>query len=314
MRDGVSPSYLWLQAGEWPTLLAFLIERFPDVDAQTWSGRMERGEVVDERGTRLRPDSPYRRGACIYYYREIQNETPIPFDESILYQDEHILVADKPHFLPVIPSGRFLHETLLVRLKRRTGLMDLAPIHRIDRETAGLVIFSHNRATRGQYQSLFQRRAVVKVYEALAEVREELRFPLLRRSRMVEGSHFFTMRETEGEPNSETRIEMLERHGPIARYRLQPITGKKHQLRLHLAALGIPILNDSFYPVIQPCKGDDYSSPLQLLARSISFPDPVSGQVRHFISERQLQCGMGRGLPAMAASGIIESSECSAAR
>lgn len=288
MRDGVSPSYVWLPAGEWKNLLSFLTERFPDVTADTWLARMNKGEVVDEKGVPLHANTAYRRGMCIYYYREIDRETPIPFAEHIVYQDEHILVADKPHFLPVTPSGRFLQETLLVRLKKQTGYVNLTPIHRIDRETAGIVIFSHNAVTRGRYQSLFQRREMRKVYEAIAGTSEKTKFPLVRRSRVAEGSHFFSMREVEGEPNTETHIDVLERRGDVCLYRLEPITGRKHQLRVHMAALGIPILNDAFYPTVLPCKGDDMTRPLKLLAKSIAFQDPVTGHARHFESRRNL--------------------------
>jgi tRNA pseudouridine32 synthase/23S rRNA pseudouridine746 synthase len=269
-------------------MLAFLIARFPGIASTTWLARMSRGEVVDETGTPPTPDTPYRRGACIFYYREIEGETPIPFEETILYQDERILVADKPHFLPVIPSGRFLHETLLVRLKKKTGLDHLTPIHRIDRETAGIVVFSHDHATRGEYQSLFEKREVQKVYEALAGHLPNVQFPFTYRSRMVEGEKFFLMDEAEGPPNSETEIDIIETKGDVALYRLRPHTGRKHQLRVHLAALGIPIMNDPFYPVIQPCKGDDLSLPLKLLARSIAFRDPVTGEDRYFESEKTL--------------------------
>lgn len=249
---------------------------------------MDKGEVVDAKGVRLYPDSPYRKGDCIFYYRELEGETPIPFAEDVLYQDDHILVADKPHFLPVIPSGRFLHETLLVRLKRKTGLAHLTPIHRIDRETAGIVVFSHNPGTRGIYQSLFQKREMTKVYEALAGNLPDACFPMTYRSRMVEGRPFFRMKEIEGMPNSETHIDILETRGSVSLYRLQPVTGKKHQLRVHLAALGIPIVNDAFYPDALPCKADDVSQPLKLLARAISFQDPLTGKNRHFTSTRKL--------------------------
>lgn len=286
--DGVAPSYLWLPVGEWPNLLAFLIQRFPAIDSATWVARMARGEVVDGNGLRLMPDSPYRRGMCIFYYREPPAETPIPFEETILYQDERILVADKPHFLPMIPSGRFLHETLLVRLKKKTGLADLTPIHRLDRETAGVVIFSHDIGSRGAYQSLFQQRLVDKTYEALAPTAPDLALPLVYRSRMVEGTPFFRMQEVAGEPNSETRIELIERRATCSLYRLRPLTGKKHQLRVHLAALGIPIINDTFYPDVYPCKGDDLSTPLKLLAREIAFVDPLDGRPRRFTSQREL--------------------------
>jgi tRNA pseudouridine32 synthase/23S rRNA pseudouridine746 synthase len=290
IRDGVSPSYIWLPAGPWNKLLAFLEERFPDVETATWISRMNRGEVLDADGIRLSPDSPYRRGTRIFYYRELQEEFPIPFAEHVLYRDDHILVADKPHFLPVIPSGRFLHETLLVRLKKKTGLAHLTPIHRIDRETAGVVIFSHNPATRGDYQTLFQKRQVEKFYEALAGTLPDIHLPITYRSCMAPGKPFFRMKEIAGTPNSETHIDMLEIRGDIALYRLRPVTGKKHQLRVHLAALGIPIINDAFYPEVQAWKANDVSLPLQLLAKAISFQDPLTGQDRYFESGRKLCC------------------------
>jgi tRNA pseudouridine32 synthase/23S rRNA pseudouridine746 synthase len=288
IRDGVAPSYIWLPDGPWQTVLAFLEQRFPAVTPAVWRARMTRGEVIQANGARVGPDSPYRQGACVFYYRELDDETPIPFEERIIYLDDRILVADKPHFLPVIPSGRFLHETLLVRLKRKTGLPHLTPIHRLDRETAGVVIFSHDLATRGEYQSLFQKRMVEKIYEALAPTLVHAEFPIVCRSRMVEGTPFFRMKEALGEPNSETHIDILENRGDVTLYRLRPVTGKKHQLRLHLAALGIPIMNDAFYPDALPCKGDDMAHPLKLLARSISFCDPVTRQMRHFASDRQI--------------------------
>ncbi|OON64487.1 pseudouridine synthase [Massilia sp. KIM] len=290
MRDGVSPSYLWLTETRAGGMLRFLAERYPDVSEASWAARLARGEIVDASGAPLRADSPVRQGMRIWYYRELeQPEAPIPFEETVLHLDEHLLVADKPHFLPTIPTGRFLKETLLVRLKRKYGLPDLVPIHRLDRETAGVVIFSHNIETRGAYQSMFQKRVVRKTYEALAGVIEGRDFPFTYRSRMVDGAdQFFISEEVEGEPNSETLIELLERRGGLARYRLHPLTGRKHQLRLHLSRLGAPILNDAFYPVAQPCKGDDFSAPLQLLARSIAFPDPLTGEARSFASARVL--------------------------
>ena len=289
VRSGVAPSYLWLTETRTGGMLRFLAERFPDVSLHSWAARLGRGEVVDAQGQPLQADSHVRQGMRIWYYRELDEpETPIPFKERILFQDAHLLVVDKPHFLPMIPSGRFLHETLLVRLKAQLELPHLTPIHRLDRETAGVVIFSHNPDTRGKYQSMFQKRVVNKVYEALAGPIEGREFPFTYRSRMQDAEQFFVSEEVPGEPNSETLIEMIERRGDVVRYRLHPHTGRKHQLRLHLSSLGAPILNDAFYPVALPCKGDDFSAPLQLLARAISFEDPLTGTQRTFNSERSL--------------------------
>jgi tRNA pseudouridine32 synthase/23S rRNA pseudouridine746 synthase len=288
VKDGVAPSYLWITETLAGGMLAFLDARFPDIAGPSWAERLARGDVVDARGERLGPDSHVRQGMRIWYYRELERETPIPFEEQVIFRDEHLLVVDKPHFLPMIPTGRFLRETLLVRLKQKFDLPHLTPIHRLDRETAGVVIFSHNLATRGTYQSMFQKRSVRKVYEALAPVLAGREFPFTYRSRMVDGDKFFVMREEPGEPNSETLIDLLETRGAVARYRLHPHTGRKHQLRLHMASLGVPILNDAFYPVALPCKGDDFSKPLQLLARAIAFDDPLTGAARSFSSTRAL--------------------------
>lgn len=288
IRDGVAPSYVWLDATPAGAALAFLTSHFAEVGEALWRDRMARGEVVDAGGNVLGPDSVLKRGMRIWYYRELDAETPIPFEEQILYQDAHLLVVDKPHFLPMTPGGRFLHETLLVRLKNKTGLAHLTPIHRLDRETAGVVIFSHQAATRGAYQSLFQKRSVQKEYEALAAPLPSLDFPLVHRSRMVEGHPFFRMQEVEGEANSESVIDVIAPQGDAMLYRLQPHTGRKHQLRVHMAALGAPIVNDGFYPEALPCKGDDFANPLKLLARSIRFDDPLTGEARRFESARVL--------------------------
>ena len=288
VRDGVAPSFVWLPPGSWLTLGAYFEHRFPAITKSVWDARAARNEVRDERGLLLTMDSPYRVGACVFYYRELLDETPIPFVEEILFRNEQILVVDKPHFLPVTPGGRFLHESLLVRLKRSTGIETLVPIHRLDRETAGVMLFSIDPTTRNLWQNLFRERAIHKVYEALAGVSDTLTFPLTLRSRIVQDDRFFRMKEEEGEPNAETTISLLTRINEQALYRLQPVTGKMHQLRVHMNSLGLPILNDGFYPDALPCKGDDFSAPLKLLARSLSFEDPVTGERRFFESRRHL--------------------------
>jgi tRNA pseudouridine32 synthase/23S rRNA pseudouridine746 synthase len=277
-----------LPGGDWPTFTDFLVQRFPAIDREVWLQRMASGTVVDEFGGAITAGRPYRGHMRLYYYRALPPETRIPFDEELLFQDEHLVVVDKPHFLPVTPSGPYLQETLLVRLKNRLGLDGLSPLHRIDRETAGIVLFSVRPQDRPAYQDLFRQRSVEKFYEAIAPWRDALLFPQLRRSRIVEGRPFFRQAEAEGLPNSETRIELLERRGALARYGLRPVTGKKHQLRVHMDALGLPIVNDRVYPPLDPTPEDDYRFPLQLLAKTIAFDDPFTGTRRSFNSRRRL--------------------------
>lgn len=291
VRDGVAPSYLWLPEGQWRDVLHCLCEQFPGVSEATWLARLAKGEVVDADGRVLQPSSVAKRGMCIFYYREIENEERIPFAEEILFQDAHLLVVDKPHFLPVIPGGRFLQECLLVRLRKKLGHADLTPIHRLDRETAGVMLFSVNAQSRGLYQVLFQQRKVDKLYHAVAPslpTRPTRTFPLHHESRMEESGRFFMMHEVAGTPNSSTIIDVMERRAENNLYRLQPSTGKRHQLRVHMASLGAPIVNDTFYPVPQAWNTDDYTKPLQLLAKSIAFCDPISGALREFHSEQKL--------------------------
>ena len=287
-RQGVTPSCVALPAGGWPDMLEFLVERFPAISRQVWLDRMAKGLVTDEFGGPVTAARPYQGHIRLYYFREVDNEPPVPFEESVLYQDEHLVVADKPHFLPVTPSGPYLQQTLLVRLKKKLGLDALVPIHRIDRETAGLVLFAVQTSERDAYQALFRQRLVCKHYEAIAPWRNDLPLPLIRISRIVEDEPFFRQREVEGLPNSETYIEVMQVSGDTARYALSPVTGKKHQLRVHMNALGLPIVNDRMYPPVTDTPDDDFSLPLQLLAKSIAFTDPVTGEAREFHSQRTL--------------------------
>lgn len=288
MRDGVSPSCVVLPSVGGGTLLDFLAQRLPVVSHGDWLARMQAGEVVDERGNAVTAARAFEPGLRVYYYRSLPSEPHIPFEETVVYRDEHLLVADKPHFMPVIPTGRYLHHTLLVRLKRRLGLAELSPLHRIDRDTAGLVMFSVQRATRGLYQGLFRDRAITKHYEAVAPWRGDLPFPREHRSRLEESPQFFRMHEVPGEPNTWTHMELLEVAGAWARYGLSPVTGKRHQLRVHMAALGLPLRNDAFYPEVNDPPEGDFSRPLQLLARGLEFTDPRTGEPRRFESARSL--------------------------
>lgn len=291
--EGVSASRVYLPADQaHSNLLSFFVKKFPHIAEDEWASRFKEGLILDQEGHTLSANDQYLPNTHLVYFRRLEREPEIPFQESILYQDEHILVADKPHFLPVTPSGLYLHQTLLNRLKKSTGIQTLSPIHRIDRDTAGLVIFSVNPNERAQYQNLFRDRVVKKVYEAIAPYSKELeqKLPMTYQSRLEESEHFLQMCEVQGAPNSDTLIELLEAQDIWAKYRLTPGSGKKHQLRSHLNALNIPIKDDQIYPVLTPYQEYDldFSKPLQLLAQEVSFLDPISKQARAFTSRKTL--------------------------
>ncbi|MFL6610058.1 MAG: pseudouridine synthase, partial [Pseudomonas sp.] len=237
-------STLYLPPGAWQTVLECLCEHFSAISREQWLDRIARGRVLDGQGKAIRADLPYREGLRIHYFREVPDEKPIPVLESILYSDEHLVVADKPHFLPVTPAGEYVEQTLLRRLIRRLDNPHLVPLHRIDRHTAGLVLFSANPKTRSIYQSLFPTRQIEKCYQAIAPALPGLSFPRVHESRLIDGEPFFRMQEGPGAPNTETAIDVLEKNGDLWRYGLYPVTGKKHQLRVHMNALGAPICND----------------------------------------------------------------------
>ena len=278
----------------------FLVQRFPAVAREVWLARMAQGLVADEHGQPVTPERPYQAPLRVYYYRDqaaMAAEPEVPFEAQVLYQDAHLVVADKPHFLPVTPSGPYVQQTLLVRLKNQLGLPDLAPLHRIDRETAGLVMFSVQRSERDAYQTLFRERSLQKHYLAVAPWRADLALPVTRLSRIEADQPFFRQREAPGEPNSETHIELLARQGEHGLYSLSPITGRKHQLRVHMNALGLPILGDRIYPPVAVTPHDDFAKPLQLLAKALAFKDPLTGEPRRFESRLRLGRDWRLGLP-----------------
>ncbi|WP_296507669.1 pseudouridine synthase [Rhodoferax sp.] len=287
-RQGVRPSCVVVQAHSGATLLEFLCQRFTAVPAATWQARLEAGDITDAQGLTARATDAATPGRRLYYFRDVPDETPIPFTETVLWHDAHLLVVDKPHFLPVVPSGKHVRETLLARLQHRLALPELSPIHRIDKDTAGLVMFSVQAASRNAYQALFRDRLVQKTYECIAPWNPDLPWPLHRESRIGDAEHFMQQAEVPGAVNAITDIAPLEVHGAWARYQLRPLTGQRHQLRVHMHALGLPLLHDGIYPVLTPEGANDYRRPLQLLARSLAFTDPLSGAHRSFESQRTL--------------------------
>ena len=298
MRHGVSPSCVALprmRLSPWATVLDYMAERLPRIDRAEWAERMASGGVMDENGQPLTPHTPYLHGARVYYWRELPQEPRIPFEARIVFEDEHLVVADKPPFLPVTPGGRYVRETLLVRLKELLNCPDLSPLHRIDRETSGLVLLARRAQDRDAYQRLFRERRVHKVYEAMAAWRVDAVWPQVRRSHLREDPQAFYRMQEAGDheglpPNSETRIDCVERRGDWARYRLWPISGKRHQLRVHMLGLGLPLHGDQFYPTVRRAPGEveDFAQPLGLLAQAIAFDDPITGAARRFHSLQTL--------------------------
>ncbi len=280
-RDGLGPARLRMRGGP---LGDELTSRF----GRSVAAKATAGEVVDQHGVVLDPATVLPVGATVYLYRELPDEVPVPFDIPVLHRDENLVVADKPHFLATMPRGRHVAQTALVRLRRQLGLPELSPAHRLDRLTAGVLLFTTRRELRGAYQMLFARGGVDKTYLARAAVDPNMSLPRVIRSRIIKRRGHFQALEEAGEPNAETLVELM---SPDGLYRLTPRTGRTHQLRVHMASLGVPIHGDPLYPEVVDVAADDFSTPLQLLAQRIEFDDPVSGVRRSFVSGRQLPAG-----------------------
>lgn len=273
------------------TVLEFLILKFPAIASAVWQQRMLDGKVHWHDGSFIHTHTPFAEQQRVYYYREVASEPEIPFTEHIIFQDELILVAYKPHFLPVTPGGKYIEQCLQSRLRQRTGNQQLQAVHRIDRPTAGLVLFSVDPSTRQQYHNLFEKRQVHKTYQAIASTVDK---PVVInqqwevKSRLQKSDPKFLMHSVEGTSNSHSRIRCIQHAADKALFELNPITGKTHQLRLHMLSLGWPLLNDMYYPKLQANQPDDYSSPLQLLAQQLRFVDPVTQQERSLSSGTEL--------------------------
>jgi tRNA pseudouridine32 synthase / 23S rRNA pseudouridine746 synthase len=272
------------------TILEYLISHFPHIQAQTWGERIAKGKVSLDDGATLTADSPYRHGVTVLYSREMAQEPAPDVEENVLFQDANILVADKPHGMVVTPSGEHVERSLLARLQHRSALRKLAPVHRLDRETAGVVLFTINAEARARYHELFSHRAVEREYMAVAEIGNTgMQSKWDVRNRLEEGEPWYRRRiakDDGAEPNAITRIELLESRNGLGLFRLMPDTGKKHQLRVHMASIGCPIVGDLLYPTIR--ESGRNASPLQLLAYRLSFIDPLSGEPRSFESAQQL--------------------------
>jgi tRNA pseudouridine32 synthase/23S rRNA pseudouridine746 synthase len=278
VRDGLGPARVRLQGGP---VLAELTVRF----GEQARAKVLASEVVDADGAVVDQRTVLPAGASVYLYRELPDEVPVPFEISVLYQDADIVVVDKPHFLATMPRGRHVAQTALVRLRRELELPELSPAHRLDRLTAGVLLFTIRRQVRGAYQTLFARGLVSKTYLARAAVDPDLEFPRVLRSRIVKRRGHLQAVCEPGLPNAETLVELV---SPDGLYRLTPRTGRTHQLRVQMSSLGLPIIGDPLYPNIIDIPADDFSTPLRLLAQRIEFTDPRTGVHREFVSRREL--------------------------
>jgi tRNA pseudouridine32 synthase/23S rRNA pseudouridine746 synthase len=288
-RHGLDAARLRLPLdGEWSTIRDHLVDRLPRVSPERIDMLLREERIVDATGP-VTADAPFVPGGVVWFHRDLPDEITVPFDLPIVHRDDDLLVVDKPHFLATIPRGKHIVQTALVRLRQELALPDLVPAHRLDRATAGLVLFVISPQRRGAYQTLFRDRLVHKEYEAIASFDPGLDLPTTVRSRIVKERGVITANEVPGPVNAETRVELIEHRDGLGRYRLLPATGRTHQLRLHLSTLGIPILGDDFYPVLTEKPLDDFTRPLQLLASVLEFTDPISGIRRTFRSDRTLE-------------------------
>lgn len=298
-RDGIPASRLRAKPGDPPTVLALLQARLPHIG--DWAERLRDADVLNADGQPVAAADPCPPGRLLWYWRRTAPEPRVPFELGLLHRCERLVVVDKPPFLAVTPGGRHVQETVLLRLQRQLGLPSLSPLHRLDRDTQGVLAFAVRPADRDRYQALWRERAVTKVYEAIAPWSDALDRPLRALHRLVEpdDERFMQMQVVAGDPNAETWVERLHEVDPahtpgatpgqrLALYRLTPLTGRKHQLRAQMAALGLPLVGDRIYPRLEPWAPDDFSRPLMLLARSLAFVDPVDGQARRFESRLRL--------------------------
>lgn len=275
---------------DWVTMRDHLVGRLPADGTARVDEMIVEGRFVDERGTAITAATAYAPHVLVWFHRDLPVEAVVQDSVPVLYRDERIVVVDKPHFLSTIPRGQHVMQSVVVRMRDELGLPGLGPAHRLDRLTAGVLMLTTEQRWRAPYQQLFERRHVAKEYEAIAPVGPlrvgETR--VLRSHLRKDRGRLQAYEDPTAEANAETLVELIATRGQVGRYRLTPHTGRTHQLRVHLNGLGIPIVNDPFYPELVDVPLGDHTQPLQLLARSLRFTDPVDGTERSPRSRREL--------------------------
>ncbi len=247
------------------------------------------GQFVYADARPVAESDPYRPHTFVWFHRDLRDEPVVPGRLTVVHHDERVVVVDKPAFLSTVPRGRHVVQSLVVRLRDELGLPDLTPMHRLDRVTSGLVLCAVGKEWRGAYQAMFATGTVRKTYRALAPWRAGLETPTTVRDHIAAIPGTGRAEVVPGAPvNAETLVELEERRGDLAIYRLTPRTGRTHQLRLHLRDLGAPIVDDPLYPDDLEVDVDDFARPLQLLASELAYVDPVDGTPRRFASPRRL--------------------------
>jgi tRNA pseudouridine32 synthase / 23S rRNA pseudouridine746 synthase len=283
------------QGGPWRSLRDHLVERLATgLTADEVDRMLAAGEFVDAAGAPVRADAPFVPRSVVWAHRDLPVESALPADIRVLHRDERLVVVDKPHHMATMPRGSHVVQSALARARVLTGLPRLAPAHRLDRPTAGVLMLTTEQRWRGAYQQVFATGLARKTYLAVAPVRPDLELPLVRRTHLVKEHGTHQAREVPGErPNAETLVELVDAAGDLGLYRLTPRTGRTHQLRCQLSGLGLPIVGDPLYPLDRAVADDDFTESLQLLAAVLEFDDPVDGRPRRFESLRRLDAWPG---------------------